>query len=272
MYDALGLPLIPPDLREDRGEIAAAADDALPTLVELEHVRGDLHTHTTASDGRASIASMLEAAAARGYEYYAVCDHASGPGVVTGMGLDDDALIEHATAVREAAEDVGMAVLTGVETNITEAGELSTGDDALEAVDCVVASPHSALDQDREAATDRIIAAVEHPMVDIIGHPTGMRRSQREGLPIDIDAVAAAAAEAQTALEVNANPARLDLRSEFIRVAVDAGATIVINTDAHGTDQLDLMRYGVHTARRGWATAESVLNTWDVDAVSAFCH
>jgi DNA polymerase (family 10) len=252
--------------------IAAAAADELPALVRPGDIRGDLHTHTTASDGRADIAAMLEAAADRGYEYYAVCDHASGPGVVANMGLDDAALLEHADAVRAAAEAVEMTVLTGVETNITADGALSTGDAALEALDCVVASPHSALDQDRETATDRIITAIEHPLVDIIGHPTGMRRSQREGLPIDIEAVAAAAADAQTALEVNANPARLDLRSEFIRVAVDAGATIVIDTDAHGTDQLALMRYGVHTARRGWATADAVLNTWDADAVTDFCH
>lgn len=272
MYEAVGLPPIPPELREDHGEIAAAAADELPALVRPGDIRGDLHTHTTASDGRADIAAMLEAAADRGYEYYAVCDHASGPGVVANMGLDDAALLEHADAVRAAAEAVEMTVLTGVETNITADGALSTGDAALEALDCVVASPHSALDQDRETATDRIITAIEHPLVDIIGHPTGMRRSQREGLPIDIEAVAAAAADAQTALEVNANPARLDLRSEFIRVAVDAGATIVIDTDAHGTDQLALMRYGVHTARRGWATADAVLNTWDADAVTDFCH
>jgi DNA polymerase (family 10) len=272
MYAAVGLPPIPPELREDRGEIAAAAAEELPTLVRPADIRGDLHTHTTASDGRASIPAMLESAAQRGYEYYAVCDHASGPGVVTGMGLDDAALLAHADAVREAAADVELTVLTGVETNITAEGGLSTGDSTLEALDCVVASPHSALDQDRETATDRIIRAIEHPMVDIIGHPTGMRRSQREGLPIDIEAVATAAADAQTALEVNANPARLDLRSEFIRVAVDAGATIVIDTDAHGTDQLDLMRYGVHTARRGWATTDAVLNTWDATAVTDFCH
>ena len=272
MYEAVGLPSIPPELREDRGEIAAAAEEELPTLITTADIRGDLHTHTTASDGRASITAMLEEAEQRGYEYYAVCDHASGPGVVAGMGLDDEALLAHADAVREAAADVDLTVLTGVETNITTDGELSTGDSALEALDCVVASPHSALDQDRETATDRIIRAIEHPMVDIIGHPTGMRRSQREGLPIDIEAVASAAADAQTALEVNANPARLDLRSTYVRVAVDAGATVVINTDAHATDQLELMRYGVHTARRGWATAEAVLNTWDVAAVTEFCH
>jgi DNA polymerase IV (family X) len=272
MYEAVGLPLIAPDLREDRGEIAAAAEQALPALLTPEDIRGDLHTHTTASDGRADIAAMLEAAADRGYDYYAVCDHASGPGVVANMGLDDAALLEHADAVREAADAVEMTVLTGVETNITADGELSTDDSTLEALDCVVASPHSALDQDRGAATERIIAAIEHPLVDIIGHPTGMRRSQREGLPIDIEAVASAAADAQTALEVNANPARLDLRSEFVRVAVEAGATIAIDTDAHGTDQLELMRYGVHTARRGWATADAVLNTWDAAAVMEFCH
>ena len=272
MYEAVGLPLIAPDLREDRGEIAAAAEQALPALLTPEDIRGDLHTHTTASDGRADIAAMLEAAADRGYDYYAVCDHASGPGVVANMGLDDAALLEHADAVREAADAVEMTVLTGVETNITADGELSTGDSTLEALDCVVASPHSALDQDRGTATERIIAAIEHPLVDIIGHPTGMRRSQREGLPIDIEAVASAAADAQTALEVNANPARLDLRSEFVRVAVEAGATIAIDTDAHGTDQLELMRYGVHTARRGWATADAVLNTWDAAAVMEFCH
>jgi DNA polymerase (family 10) len=268
MYAALDLPPIPPELREDRGEIEAAADDALPALLDRADLRGDLHTHTDWSDGRATLAEMVRAAADRGADYHAVTDHASGPGIVAGVGLSDDELREQAAAVAEL--DAPIPTLTGVETNVDADGDLSTGDDVLADLDVVVASPHSGLGQDRETATDRLVRAVEHPHVDVLGHPTGRLINERPGLSPDVERVAEAAAAAGTALEVNADPRRLDLDGDAVRVAVEAGATVAINTDAHRTTTLDNDRYGVHTARRGWATAADVLNTRSLDDLRAF--
>jgi len=267
MYDALGLPLIPPELRENRGEITAAADGDLPELVAEADVRGDLHTHTDASDGRESVEGMVAAAAERGYDYLAVTDHATGPGVVGGVGLDDEALLEHAERVRAVADDADITVFTGVEANVTADGELSVADDVLAELDCVVASPHAALDG---AGTDRLVAAVEHPAVDVLGHPTGRQLNRRAGLDVDFERLATAAADAGTALEVNANPSRLDLRGGAVGIAVEHGATIAVNTDAHAPTSLEYTTYGVHTARRGWAEAADVLNTRDADGVREF--
>jgi DNA polymerase (family 10) len=274
MYDALDLPLIPPELREGSGEIDAAAAGELPDLVEVEEIRGDLHTHTEWSDGRNSITEMATAAVERGDDYYAVTDHATGPGMVGGVGLTDAELEDQMAAVDDAREAVGddITLLHGVETNIDAEGDLSTDDGLLDTLDVVVASPHAALGQDRETATDRLVRAVEHPSVDILGHPTGRLITEREGLNPDIERVAAAATDAGTALEINADPARLDLRGELVRVAVDAGATIVVDTDAHSPDALDYLRYGVHTARRGWCEASDLLNTRDVDGLRSFLH
>ena len=273
MYDALDLPLVPPELREGTGEIEAAAAGELPDLVAVEEIRGDLHTHTEWSDGGHSIVEMASAAAARGDDYYAVTDHATGPGMVGGVGLTDDDLREQAAAVDGAREEVGdMTLLHGVETNIDARGDLSTGDDLLETLDVVVASPHAALGQDRETATDRLVRAVEHPSVDILGHPTGRLITEREGLDPDVERLAAAAADAGTALEINADPARLDLPGELVRVAVDAGATIAVDTDAHAPDAFEYLRYGAHTARRGWCEAGDLLNTRDVEGLRSFLH
>ncbi|WP_182013153.1 DNA polymerase/3'-5' exonuclease PolX, partial [Haloquadratum walsbyi] len=266
MYEALELPWIPPELRENRGEIEAAAEGTLSELLTVEDMCGDLHTHTTRSDGRASREQMVDAAVGRGYEYYAVTDHASGPGMVGGIGLSDDDLREQREAIKTASETRGdeIELLAGVETNIDAEGDLSTGDDILTELDVVVASPHTALGQERETATERLIRAVNHQSVDVLGHPTGRRINERPGLDIDIERVARAAAEAETALEVNANPTRLDLHGTFIQVARDAGATIAINTDAHAPESLAYARYGVHTARRGWCTPPDVLNSFDL--------
>ncbi len=267
MYGALDLAWIPPEMRENRGEIAAAAEDDLPELVTEEDVRGDLHTHTDASDGRESVEGMIAAAAERGYDYLAVTDHASGPGVVGGVGLDDEALLDHAARVREAAAAADVAVFTGVEANITADGTLSVGDDVLAELDCVVASPHAALDGD---GTDRLVRAVEHPEVDVLGHPTGRQLNRRSGLDVDFERLATAAVDAGTALEVNANPNRLDLRGGAVHIAVKHGATVVVNTDAHAPTSLDYVTYGVHTARRGWAEAIDVLNTRGIEYVRDF--
>ncbi|MBB6645837.1 DNA polymerase/3'-5' exonuclease PolX [Halobellus ruber] len=274
MYAALDLPLVPPEIREGTGEIEAAVAGELPDLVGTDEIRGDLHTHTDWSDGGYSIAAMATAAADRGYDYYAVTDHATGPGMVGGVGLADAALEDQMAAVDDARNEVGdgFALLHGVETNIDADGDLSTADDVLAALDVVVASPHAALGQDRETATERLVCAVEHPSVDILGHPTGRLIGRREGLDPDVERVAAAAADAGTALEINADPARLDLRGALVRAAIDAGATVVVDTDAHSPDALDYVRYGVHTARRGWCEVADVLNTRDPEGLRSFLH
>ncbi|MFB6091168.1 MAG: DNA polymerase/3'-5' exonuclease PolX [Halobellus sp.] len=274
MYAALDLPWIPPEIREGTGEIETAREDDLPDLLEEGDLRGDLHTHTDWSDGRSSVAEMAAAAVDRGYDYYAVTDHATGPGMVGGVGLSDDDLREQRGAIEAAREDLDgdLTLLHGVETNIDSEGGLSTGDDVLDELDVVVASPHAALGQDRETATERFVRAVEHPSVDILGHPTGRLINEREGLEFDVERVAAAAADAGTAIEINADPARLDLRGELARVAVEAGATIAIDTDAHAPGALDYARYGVHTARRGWCERDEVLNARAVDELRSFLH
>ena len=270
LYDALGLPTIPPELREDRGEIDAAREEELPDLLVGSDLRGDLHTHTGWSDGTESIGTMIAAAADRGDDYLAITDHATGPGMVGGVGLDDDRLREQMDAVADAAADAEITVLHGVEANVDADGNLSVGEDLLAELDIVIASPHSGLGADREAATERLVRAVEHPETDVLGHPTGRLINDRPGLDPDVERLAAAAADAGTALEVNANPHRLDLNDEAVRVAVEAGATVVVDTDAHTVGELDYRRYGVHTARRGWAEADDVLNARSTAALESF--
>jgi DNA polymerase (family 10) len=267
MYAVVDLPWVPPELREDRGEVDAATAGDLPDLVEQPDIRGDLHLHTEWSDGNNTVAEMAEAAAAFGHDYIAVTDHATGPGMVGGVGLDDEELFEQVDEVREVAADADVDVFTGVEANIDAEGGLSVGDDALDALDCVVASPHAGLDGD---GTDRIVAAIEHPATDIVGHPTGRQLNQRSGLDLDFETVGKAAAEAGVALEINANPRRLDLRGAAVKQAVEQGATIAIDTDAHRPESYAYIRYGVHTARRGWAEAADVLNTQPVSGVRSF--
>ncbi|MFB6127658.1 MAG: DNA polymerase/3'-5' exonuclease PolX [Halolamina sp.] len=270
MYEALDLPPIPPELREGRGEVDAADAGELPELVAVDELRGDLHTHTEWSDGGNSIAEMAAAAAERGHDYHVVADHADGPGVFGDIGLSEAELREQAAAVADADEAADVELLHGVEANVATDGTIPTSDDLLAELDLVVASPHAALGQDRETATERLVAAVEHPQVDVLGHPTGRRINDRAGIDPDVEAVAEAAAEHGTALEVNANPHRLDLHGEAVRVAVEAGAPIAIDTDAHAPAGLDNLRYGVHTARRGWAETADVVNARDRDGLRAF--
>ncbi len=267
VYEALGMAWMPPELRENRGEVAAAAEGALPDLLSVDDVRGDLHVHTDWSDGHHSIAEMAEAAAAFGHDYLVIADHATGPGMVGGVGLDDDELREQLAEVRTVAADADVDLLAGVEANVGAEGEISVGDDLLAELDCVVASPHSDLDGD---GTDRLVAAVEHPAVDVLGHPTGRMLNQRPGHDVDVERLAAAAADHDTALEVNANPRRLDLSGAHVKLAIEAGATIAINTDAHRPESYEHIRYGVHTARRGWAEPDDVLNCRDADGLRAF--
>ncbi|WP_200530392.1 DNA polymerase/3'-5' exonuclease PolX [Halorubrum sp. LN27] len=272
VYEALDMEPVPPELREDNGEVAAAADGDLPDLVETDEIRGDLHTHTDWSDGGFSIAEMIEAAAERGYDVHAVTDHAAGPGIFGNTGLDEAEIAEQAEAVAEAAEEAAadVEVLHGVEANIDAEGAITTDDETLADLDIVVASPHSALGQDSDAATERLIRAVEHPHVDVLGHPTGRIINSRPGIAPDIEAVVEAAAAAGTAIEVNANPARLDADGDMVRAAIDAGAAIAVDTDAHAPRELDNARYGVHTARRGWAETADVLNARSAGEIRAF--
>jgi len=270
VYEALDMDPVPPELREDRGEVAAAAEGRLPFLVEPDDIRGDLHTHTNWSDGGFSIVEMAEAAAERGYDYHVVTDHATGPGMVGGVGLDEDDIEEQAAAIEAAREEVDIPIFHGVEANIDADGGLSTDDETLAALDIVVASPHAALGQDADAATERLVRAVEHPHVDVLGHPTGRLINERPGLDPDVEAVAQAAAANGTAIEVNANPARLDADGEFVRAAVEAGATIAVDTDAHAPRELDNARYGVHTARRGWTETSQVLNARSLNGLRSF--
>ena len=287
VYEALDMDPVPPELREDNGEVEAAAARDLPDLVETKDLRGDLHTHTDWSDGGFTIAEMIEAATERGYDVHAVTDHAAGPGVFGNTGLDEAEIAEQAEAVADAIDavdgavtageggtggpaDADIEVFHGIEANIDAEGAITTDDDTLADLDLVVASPHSALGQDPDAATQRLIQAVEHPHVDILGHPTGRIINSRPGIAPDIEAVVEAAATAGTAIEVNANPARLDADGDTVRAAIDAGATIAVNTDAHAPRELDNARYGVHTARRGWAETADVLNARSSEEIRAF--
>ena len=267
VYEALGMEWMPPELRENRGEVEAAATGELPDLLTLEEMRGDCHVHTAWSDGGNSIESMVAGAHEYGHEYVCVTDHASGPGIISGVGLDDAEILDQLSTIREVGDEAAIEVFAGIEANIDVDGALSVGDDVLAELDVVIAASHSALDG---PGTDRLVEAARHPEVDVIGHPTGRYLNRRSGLDVDVERLASVAAEYDTALEVNANPHRLDLQGQAVKQAIEAGATIAINTDAHSQDGFDFLRYGVHTARRGWAEAPDVLNTRAPDEFRAF--
>jgi DNA polymerase (family 10) len=270
VYAAVDLPWIPPELREDEGEFEAARAGALPRLVELSDIRADLHMHSTWSDGRADIRTMAEAARARGYFHIAITDHSAYIGLT--HGLDAERLRAQRREIAAlnaayAAQGIPFRILCGVEVDMTPEGSLALPDDVLAELDIVVASAHIQLRQSPEAATERLLRAVRNPHVDIIGHPVGRMLGSREGAPVDIDALARAAAEYGVLLEVNSGPTRLDLEGPAVRRALELGATIAINSDAHHPDNLDWIRFGVITARRGWAGAAQVANTWSFEAL-----
>ena len=270
VYAAVDLPWIPPELREDEGEFEAARAGALPRLVELSDIRADLHMHSTWSDGRADIRTMAEAARARGYSHIAITDHSAYIGLT--HGLDAERLRAQRQEIAAlnaayAAQGIPFRILCGVEVDMTPEGSLALPDDVLAELDIVVASAHIQLRQSPEAATERLLRAVRNPHVDIIGHPVGRMLGSREGAPVDIDALARAAAEYGVLLEVNSGPTRLDLEGPAVRRALELGATIAINSDAHHPDNLDWIRFGVITARRGWAGAAQVANTWSFEAL-----
>lgn len=269
IYDALGLQFIPPELRQGRDEIRLAARHALPSLIEPGDLRGDLHVHTDWSDGSVSIEEMVLAARARGYAYVAIADHSGGRGIANGLSVDR--LRRQIAEIRAVdARYPDIAVLAASEVDIRADGSMDYADDVLADLDLVVGSIHSAMSQPPDVVTDRLLRAIENPHVDIIGHPTARLIGGREGVDFDRAVVFAAAARTGTALEVNASPSRLDLRDADVRLALEHGARLTIDTDAHAPDQLDLAEYGVRTARRGGARREDVRNTGTIEELRAW--
>src|SRR4051795_7376928 len=268
VYALLGMQYIPPELRENRGELRAAREGTLPELVRLVDIRGDLHCHTVASDGRHTIEQMAEAARARGYEYIAITDHSATHGF--GNDVQPDELRRQIELVHEADAAIdGIRILAGTEVNVLTDGSLDYDDELLGRLDWIVASLHSSFRLGEEEQTERMIKAMEHPLVDVIGHPTGRLIERREPYALDIDAIAEAAVRTGTFLEINANPDRRDLNELNARRVVDAGVTVVIDSDAHWTRTLANMQYGVATARRAWLTKENVANTLPWEELAA---
>ena len=258
VYALLGLDYIEPELRENRGELEAAAKHTLPDLITLGDLRGDLHSHTTASDGTASIEEMAIAARDAGYEYLAITDHSASFGF--GDDLSPDRLREHVERIRATHVD-GIELLAGSEVNILPDGSLDYEDDVLELLDWVVASVHSSFRMAADAMTERIVRALEHPLVDLLGHPSGRKIEKRAPYAFDAEAVIAAAKRTGTMLEINASPDRRDLNEINARGAAAAGVPIVISCDAHRVGGFEVARYGIATARRAWLTAADVANT-----------
>jgi DNA polymerase (family 10) len=261
IYNALELDYIPPELRENCGEIEAAASHTLPNLITLQDIRGDVHMHTTETDGTASIREMAEAAIARGRRYIAITDHSKNLAMTNGM--DDARALAHAARVRQVnAEMEGrIHIFTGVEVDILAEGELDLADETLAQLDIVVASVHSRFDQPKDVITARILRAIENPYVRILGHPTGRKLLKRDAYAVDLEPVFKRAAELGVAVEHNAAPARTDLSEANMRLAKSLGCKISINTDAHATSEMDYMQDGIVQLRRAWLTAEDVVNT-----------
>jgi DNA polymerase (family 10) len=263
VYKAVGLPFIPPELREDGGEIEAALEGRLPTLVSLEDVRGDLQMHTTWSDGAHSLADLAAGVQAKGYQYMGVTDHSQSTAVAGGM--DAKQVLQMVAEVRTLNKTLkGLRVLAGCEVDIKGDGTLDFPDEVLRHLDLVLVSVHSRFKMSREEMTARIVRAVQHPLVHVLGHPTGRLIGERAAYEVDMEAVLKAARESGTAVEINASPSRLDLNDLHARRAKELGIPIVISTDAHTIGQLDYMRFGVSVARRAWLTPKDILNTLPV--------
>jgi DNA polymerase (family 10) len=269
VYAVLGLPWIPPELREDRGEVQAAKEGKLPHLIEIGDLKAELHSHSTWSDGTSTIREMAQAAMARGKKVLAITDHSGSLGVAGGLSVED--LYKQREEIETVQAELGdaLVLLQGSEVEIRADGTLDYPDEVLAELDIVVASLHSSLRQPREQVTQRLINAIRNPHVDIIGHPTGRMIPNREGADLDMEAVLAAAKESGVVLEINAHPARLDLDDVYARRAIGMGIPLAINTDAHSPSDMDLLHFGVATARRAWVEAGQVVNTWDAEALKA---
>ena len=268
IYEALGLAWIPPELRENRGELAAASSRSLPRLLSFEDLKGDVHMHTTATDGRADAETMARAAQAAGLHYIAVTDHSQS--LAMANGLDEAATLAHAARVRALNERLdGMTLLAGIECDIRPDGTMDLADDCLAALDIVIASVHSAFNMDEQQMTDRVLSAIANPYVDVVAHPTGRLILKREGYRLDLERVYAAAAAAGVALEINSQPDRLDLDDTHARAARDRGVRLMIDSDAHSPAALGNLRWGALTGRRAWLEPKDVLNTLPLPAFKA---
>jgi DNA polymerase (family X) len=264
IYAKLKLDYIPPELRENLGEIDAAEKHALPVLITQADLQGDVHMHTIETDGRSTIEEMAEAARERGYKYMAITDHSKN--LAFANGLDDKRAVEHVKRIRAANSVIeGIRIFAGIEVDILADGTLDLSDSVLEEMDLVIASVHSHFNQSPAEMTDRLLKAVENPNTSLIGHPTGRLLLRREAYSFDVDAVLKTAAKHKVAMELNAYPDRLDLCDRHLRLAKQYGVKIVINTDSHHTSHMDKIRFGILQARRAWLTKEDVLNTLPVE-------
>jgi DNA polymerase (family 10) len=270
VYKVLGMPYIPPEIREDSGEIQAALANKLPKLIEAKHIKAELHAHTTWSDGELSVLELAKEVQKRGYKVLAITDHSPSIGLVN--GLTPERLKEQRKEIAKAQKKLGddLLILQGAEVEIKADGTLDYPDEVLATLDIVVASLHVSTRQPREQVTARMLAAIRNPHVDIIGHPTNRHLPDREGADLDMNAVLKAAAETGTALEINANPRRLDLDDVQSRRAIEIGVKLSINCDTHTADYLDWLSYGVATARRGWVTPADVVNAWTPKQILAW--
>ncbi|HIE16650.1 MAG TPA: PHP domain-containing protein, partial [Dehalococcoidia bacterium] len=267
-YRRLGLQYIPPELREDRGEIEMAEKGAIPRLVEMADIKGDIHVHTNWSDGHDSIEAMAKAAKALGYSYLAITDHSAGRGIA--RGLNEERLRQQIDEIKRLNQQLdGIRILTGIEVDIRADGNLDLSDELLSQLDIVIAAIHSAMTQGEYQMTKRILGAIENPHVDIIAHPTCRLLGEREPIAVDLETIFKAAVEHNKALEINAMPSRLDLKDIHIYRAHQLGVKLVLGTDAHGAAQLGFMRFGVGMARRGWCQPRHILNTRNVDEILA---
>lgn len=262
VYKTLGLQYVPPEMREDRGEVEAAKANKLPKLIQLKDIKSDLHMHSTYSDGKLSMLDMAREAIKRGLKVIAFTDHSVSLGVANGLSIERHK--QQAAEIKKIQKQFGdeILILHGSEVEIKADGLLDYPDEFLASLDLVVASLHSSLRQPREKVTQRLLNAIRNPHVDIIGHPTGREIPDREGADLDMDAIFQAAAESGVALEINAHPSRLDLDDAFARRAKDLGVLLSINTDAHSDDGFDVLHYGIATARRAWLEPKDVINTW----------
>jgi len=268
-YTRQGLQFIPPELREGQREISAAEKGSLPELIKLGDIRGDLHIHSNWSDGAASIEEIAASALSRGYSYIAITDHSGSLGIA--RGLDSERVLSQVRHIKEIRKQIpGIAILAGIEVDIRAGGNLDLPDEILAELDIVLASIHSGMNQSEEQMTARVLAALENPHVDVIAHPTARLLCEREPVALNMEAVLSAAVRYRKALESNATPNRLDLKDTHIYQARERGIKLMINTDSHHPEQLEFMRYGVGTARRGWCKPGDILNTLPLEELTAF--